>query len=61
MNAVLNANELNGDANVVALAPNAVLEEVINAKFLADLADVLGGVLVHHGRGASDDTEMIAA
>src|SRR5215469_14241660 len=61
MDLVPRTNELRGDSNLVAIASNATLKHVVHAQFLANLMDAFRSMLVHHRRGACDDSEPLRA
>ena len=54
-------DELTGDTNSPAGSPDAALEDVTDAEFLGDPADVHGSSLVGEGRVARDDEEPAQA
>src|SRR5215472_7580292 len=61
MDLVPRANELRRDSNLVAIASNAALKHIVHAQFLANLLDTFRSMLVHHRRGACDDSEPLRA
>ena len=55
------AYELDANAHLVPIAPNAALQYVVHAQFPCNLLHALGGALVGHGGRACDHTQLVWA
>src|SRR5215470_18480899 len=60
MRLVLDADQLNGDADLVAIAADAAFENIVDIQFTTDLANILRGHLVGHGRRTSNHAQLTA-